>query len=261
MLSLLSAVLICLGPKSPVYNQVWIGPNDEILTISEVGEGQMMLGERHIFVPTLTEVPNGDLVGYWTGARRLFVTGADYRRGTKTLDPETEADRGEIRITQGPQDAYGRISSIAVNIYDGNGSSKVSGSFFKCTDLENLGVIGSFTSEHLKFEIAEEKKPERGTSGFGQDTVAQPVFTGTVSYNGDSYLIKGRRARARGAFEVVDLKYGNIKGEGYFEWYPTPSRARKLMDRDAKETDRIIVFVRLEGLPSGTELVLTRAKK
>lgn len=251
MIATLAFLFLAKQKLDSSFDAIWNDMDGNVLILrSKKGtECQMKLGDRLIRFAPPQQVPDGDFVQAWVGQRTLSVQ-AIYQTFTpmELIKPETDADFGEVRIGYGKADASGVIRTLAVQIKDGNGAKKINDLFYYCAPLSRLNLTGTYSGPHRKLEINETEAT--GNSDHDAD------FVGKVSYDDSTYVISGHRYGSRAVFQVVGADYDNVAGYGYCVWLPTDSRARKIMNRDEKQTDQILLYLRIKDLPNGGQALL-----
>jgi hypothetical protein len=255
MLTALLLTAPLLEAKLPsAWAGIWATPQGVAVTVTERGMVQTMVGDRHAFGYGLAQVPNGSYLGQWGGSARCrnavsrtetaLVTTLYGMAGTDwplPMDSRTVADYGQLRITPGVVDAYGRMSTLNLDLRDGNGALKMTGPLTPALTLDAISVGGRFDDGTLRAELSD----DRG------------AISGTLTFNRASYILKGARHATRAHFSLTEGSTGRVVGRGYVMWTPSPARVLAFR-QGQRQTDQVIVGAEMPGFPTGTSRTLPR---
>lgn len=265
-LATVSAIAIALMPVSSAgrqqvasnfrktYAGIWGSPQGRIMAILTHSDGQFRLNDIECVVGDMHEAPNGELFGPWRGGKQLVLQGSASKASgisnqyvaTLLTSPFT----GEIRLKSLSTSRGTRPTAFSLRLRSSRTSLHVD-------DIDDTYTfIGTFKKVHFDGNFS-----DAHYSLLMQPSADGVKYVGRLSYNGQSWTVKGNRTGIRLGFGITEDSHGSNVGEGYLEWIPSPSVVSQLVSGANVSTDQIYVNLTLPKLLSnGHKGVLQRSE-
>jgi len=252
---ILSLLLAATVPKSipDGFAGVWGAPDGQVLALLGSNPSQMRYNGFEYEVYDIGQVPTGENVGAWARVKALRVAGAQAPTPFAVSGPNparpnswegdlfsniSVLESGDMRFSFGPARSDGVVTSIRVHFLNEAHQTKLLDTFWYKFGFDKVSFADSFSAPHYAASL----KTSDGKS-----------YSGSLTYNDKSYVIRGKRTGIRLGFEVWSREYNRLEGYGYADWTPSAKRLDKIESGEASSTDAIFVFLALPNvLPSGS---------
>ena len=225
------------------YAGIWGSPQGRIIAILTHSDGQFRLNDIECVVGDMHQAPNGELFGAWRGGKQLVLQG--YAAKGSTIANQyvttllTSPFEGEIRLRNLSTSSGTGPVAFSLKLR----SSKTS---LHVDDIDEIySYIGNFKKVHFGGHFS-----DAHYTLFMQPSIDGVKYVGRLSYNGQSWTVRGNRTGIRLGFGISEDSHGSSVGEGYLEWTPSPAVVAQLLGGANVSADQIYVAMTLPKLLS-----------
>jgi len=258
MVALALALVLQLPPMKAEMKGVWCTEDGVALVINSTHSVQMVITERHLYAGHIGKVPDGTYSGEWTASRSQTLLDESARGSTLEIEADYGSDRastipwyefsraipslptpnassserrkGRIQLQEGRKDGFGKLLTLDVKVMTSDNQPFLAAPIYPLMPIEQLTMAGNYSGGHMQLSL----KDRGGRSSY---------LTGTLIYDGKSYLVRGTRVEARAGLSIVDASTGKTVTKGVAEWAPTPGRVKLMHKGDSNINDRLLVAI------------------
>ncbi len=236
------------------YAGIWGSSRGQILAILTHSDGQFRLNDIECLLGVMHDAPDGEIYGNWRGDKQMVLQKSTVRGAPLSfqysLNLVATPFEGEVRLRPISPARGTRPNSFSLSLRASKTSLRVEeteDTYVYIGSFKKVKFGGHFSDAHYSLII------EPSADGM--------KYAGRLTYNSQSWAIKGNRTGLRLGFGVFDDSHGNNVGEGYLEWTPTPATVESLVSGAEVGTDQIYIALSLpKVLSNGHKGFLIRAQ-